>query len=97
MDNEITRLFSSPALFDGFVTILVQELRKKPIKYHLCVPEAREAVIAQLVKAFVEVMHNKKLNPQKLPEIIENLSMVVIDLPKSNLGKYSDLQKNEVH
>jgi hypothetical protein len=23
--------------------------------------------------------------------------MVVIDLPKSNLGKYSDLQKNEVH
>ena len=42
-------------------------------------------------------MHSKKLNPQKLSEIIENLSMVVIDLPKSNLGKYSDLQKNEVH
>lgn len=96
-DNEVTRLFSSPALFDGFVTILVQELRKKPIKYHLCVPEARMAVIDQLVKAFVGVMHEKKLNPQKLPEIIEHLSMIVIDLPKKNLGSFADLQKNEVH
>jgi len=61
------------------------------------VPEARIAVIDQLVKAFVGVMQTKKLNPQKLPEIIEHLSLVVIDLPKKNLGSFADLQKNEVH
>jgi len=45
----------------------------------------------------VGIMQSKKLNPQRLPEIIEHLSMVVIDLPKKNLGYFADLQKNEVH
>lgn len=43
--QSVRRLFQSPAVFDGLVTILVQELRKKPIRYHLCVPEARNKVI----------------------------------------------------
>ena len=91
------RFFQSPAVFDSFVTILIQELRKKPIKYHLCVPEARLHVIDQLVNKFVNVMLEKKLNPQKLGEIIEHLPMVVIDLDKKYLGDAADLQKNEVH
>lgn len=39
--QELKKLFQSPAVFDGFVTILVLELKKKPIRYHLCVKEAR--------------------------------------------------------
>jgi hypothetical protein len=46
----VRRLFTSPAVFDALVSILVQELRKKPIRYHLCVPEARRQVIHQVVK-----------------------------------------------
>ena len=95
--QNVRRLFQSPAVFDSFVAILVQELRKKPIRYHLCVPEARNAVIEQLVNQMVNTMIEKKLNPQKMGEIIEKLPLVVIDLEKKNLGSAADLQRNEVH
>lgn len=91
------RFFQSPAVFDAVVTILVQELRKKPIRYHLCVPEARTKVIDQVVRKLVQVMIEKKLNPQKIGELIENCSHIVIDLDKKLLGSAADLQKNEVH
>ncbi len=43
-------------------------------------------------------MIEKKLNPQKLGEIIEHNSLIVLDLDKKNLpGEVAHLQKNEVH
>lgn len=95
--QNVKRLFQSPAVFDSFVAILVQELRKKPIRYHLCVPEARGAVIEQLVNQMVNTMLEKKLNPQKMGELIEHMPLVVINLDKKNLGSASDMQRNEVH
>jgi hypothetical protein len=89
--QSVRRLFQSPAVFDGLVTILVQELRKKPIRYHLCVPEARDKVIDQIVRKMVQVMIEKKLNPQKIGEIIENAPCVVIDLDKKLLGSGAEL------
>ena len=61
--QNVKRLLQSPAVFDGLVSILVQELRKKPIRYHLCVPEARNRVIDQVIRQVVQVMLDKKLNP----------------------------------
>lgn len=69
----------------------MQELRKKPIRYHLCVPEARKAIIDQFVRKIVQVMVDKKLNPQKIGEIIENASCIIIDLDKKLLGSAADL------
>lgn len=78
--------------------MLVQELRKKPIRYHLCVPEARQQVITQIINSMVKVMIEKKLNPQKLGEIIEHCKVINIDLDKKLLpGDIAQLQKNEVH
>jgi hypothetical protein len=45
----------------------------------------------------VAIMIDKKLNPQKLGEIIENASMLVVNLDKKLLGGAADKQKNEVH
>jgi hypothetical protein len=84
-------------VFDGLVAIMIQELRKKPIRYHLCIKEARVQVIDQLVRAFHKVMIDKALNPQKLGEIIENMFLVTINLDKKYLGAQHELQKNEVH
>lgn len=51
--QNVKRLLQSSAVFDGLVSILVQELRKKPIRYHLCVPEARKSVIDQVIRQVV--------------------------------------------
>lgn len=95
--QNVRRLFQSPSVFDGLVSILVQELRKKPIRYHLCVPEARAVVVDQLVRRFVAIMVEKKLNPQKFGELIEHESLIELDLNKAFLGSAADLQKNDVH
>lgn len=79
------------------MTILAQELRNKPIRYHLCVAKAREVLIDQLVSKLIAVMIDKKLNPQKLGEIIEHCPLLVLDLDKKYLGDAADLQRNEVH
>lgn len=43
-------------------------------------------------------MIEKKLNPQKLGEIIEHCKVISIDLDKKLLpGEIAQLQKNEVH
>lgn len=54
-------------------------------------------MIEQLVNQMVNTMLEKKLNPQKMGEIIENMPLVVINLEKKNLGSAADLQRNEVH
>lgn len=89
--QNVRRLFQSPSVFDGLVSILVQELRKKPIRYHLCVPEARAVVVDQLVRRFVAIMVEKKLNPQKFGELIEHESLIELDLNKAFLGSDADL------
>lgn len=96
--QSVRRLFQSPAVFDSVVAILVQELRMKPMRYHLCQSAARTAVIDQLVRKLHDKMIEKKLNPQKLGEIIEHMPLVVLDLERKNLtGSAVELQKNDVH
>jgi len=37
--------FSSPGVFDGLVNVLAQELRKSPMRPHLCDSKARKVLI----------------------------------------------------
>jgi hypothetical protein len=37
--------FNSPGVFDGLVNVLIQELRKAPIRPHLCDAKQRTQVI----------------------------------------------------
>jgi hypothetical protein len=45
----------------------------------------------------VQVMIEKKLNPQRLGEIIEHCKCMEIQLDKKLLGSAAEMQKNEVH
>lgn len=47
---KVKQLFSSSGVFDGLVGVLVQELRSKAIRQHLCVKEARQHVIESIVR-----------------------------------------------
>ena len=41
----IKRFFTPPGLFDGLVTILIKELKKNPMRPHLCEKESRRAIM----------------------------------------------------
>jgi len=38
----LRQFFAHPGVFDGLVSVLVQELNKKPMRPHLCDPNARQ-------------------------------------------------------
>jgi hypothetical protein len=42
---EYKSFFNAPGVFDGLVNVLIQELRKKPIRPYLADPVARMQVI----------------------------------------------------
>ena len=44
--NALRKFFIHPGVFDGFVGVMVQELRKKPMRPHLCDQKARRALIS---------------------------------------------------
>lgn len=72
-------------MFDGFVTMLVQELRHKPIRYHLCDKEARKKLIEQLVTIIFKGVEEKNLKIIKFTEICENFKTITLKLKKSDL------------
>lgn len=47
--EELRKLFLPPGVFDGVVSVLVQQLTKNPIRPHICDAGARKALIEQLV------------------------------------------------
>lgn len=42
---EIKQFFMPPGIFDGVISILLQEVRNKPMRPHLCEPSARKKLI----------------------------------------------------
>ena len=44
-DNRSKKFFSSPGVFDGLVNVLVQELRRSPVRPHLLNKQSRSKVI----------------------------------------------------
>ena len=45
----IKRFFTPPGIFDGLVTVLILELKKSPMRPHLCEKNARRQLMRQII------------------------------------------------
>ena len=92
--EELRKLFLPPGVFDGVVSVLVQQLTKNPIRPHICDAGARKALIEQLVTKIEQALPDRE--PRSLSDICEVLPCVGLDLPKANLSPaFVDLQERE--
>ena len=64
------KFLNSPGVFDGLVSVLVQEFRKSPMRPHLCDPVARGIVIEMLVSKIMKVLADKNLIVHEFAEIV---------------------------
>lgn len=90
------KFFNSPGVFDGLVNVLVQELRKSPIRPHLCDKEQRKNVIEQIVHAVMDLCTEKNLVLHDFAEIMEHMRVLRLTLKKADLAAPFDaLQKRD--
>ena len=66
----VKKFFNSPGIFDGLVSVLVQEMRKGPMRPHLCDPLARGFVIEMLVSKIMKVLADKNLVVHDFAEVV---------------------------
>lgn len=83
--NELRKFFMPPGVFDGIVNVFVQQLKKKPIRPHLCDPKARAALIEQFVGKIESSLTDRE--PRTFAEICEVLPCVTLQLNKANLSE----------
>jgi len=81
------KFFDAPGVFDGLVNILVQELRRSPIRPHLCDENARMAVIDQVVHTMMDKCDEKGVQLHDMAEMLERLQMIKFKLNKSDLSE----------
>lgn len=94
--KDLRKFFSSPGVFDGLTNVLVQEMRKSPIRPHLSDKNARMAVIDQVVTLIQEMCQEKNIELHDFPEIIERMSFMKLNLKKAELGpEFQGLQSND--
>lgn len=88
--------FNAPGVFDGLVNVLVQELRKSPMRPHLCDKGARRQVIDQIVHAMMDKCDEKKVYLHDFAEMVERLPILHLELEKKSLsGEFVELQSRE--
>ena len=73
--------------------VLVQEMRKKPMRPHLCDAKARRALISQMVETIRERLGEREV--RSFAEICELIPLLELKLRKSQLGGLSELQTHE--
>ena len=91
---EIKQFFNSPGVFDGLVNILVQEIKKSPMRPHLAEVNSRKAVMQEIVRQFMKMCDQHNLIIHDFPEICERLSMMTLNLEKKHLNN-QDAQSSE--
>ena len=91
--NALRKFFIHPGVFDGFVGVMVQELRKKPMRPHLCDQKARRALISQFVEKVRERLGDREV--RSFAEICEHVPVLELKLRKSQLGDLTELQTHE--
>lgn len=69
----LKEFFNAPGVFDGLVNVLVQELRKSPMRPHLCDKQARLKVIDELVHHMMTRCAEKDIVLHDFAEMIERL------------------------
>jgi hypothetical protein len=92
--NDMRRFFIHPGVFDGFVAVLAQELRKKPMRPHLCDSKARMALISQFVTKVRQQLGD--IEVRSFAEICEHIPMMTLQLRKGDLHQLGDLQARDV-
>lgn len=88
--------FMPPGIFDGVVSILSQEMNKKPIRPYLCDKDARHALIHQFVSKIRATLTAKNHQVKDFSEICEAMPMIKLQLNKADLGPLADLQGRDV-
>ena len=90
----IKRFFMPPGLFDGLVNILILELKKSPMRPHICERGSRRALMRQMIDIITTTVTDRQ--PRDFSEICEIFPVMHLSLPKSNLDKLVDIQKRDV-
>ena len=78
--------FASPGVFDGLINVLVQELRKSPLRPHLCDPQARMKLIDQIVHKVMDMCSNQNLVLHEFSEIMEKMGVMKLSLKRIDLS-----------
>lgn len=74
--NETKQFFMPPGIFDGIISVLMQELNKKPIRPYLCDPTGRKAILRQFVEKIRQVLKTNKHQVKDFSEICEAIPMM---------------------
>lgn len=70
-----------PGIFDGIVSVLVQELRRSPMRPHLCDQGARRNLIKQLTDKIInELVVGKGYKLKDFSEICQYMPKVTLNL-----------------
>jgi len=80
-----------PGIFDGIISILIQEMGKKPMRPHLCDPTGRQALLRQFVEKIRAVLKANKHQVKDFSEVCEAIPLMRLQLKKSDLSVFGDL------
>lgn len=95
--NDIKHFFMPPGIFDGIVSILIQELGKKPMRPYICDKNARMALVDQLVSKIRSYLKSTNHQVKDFSEICEVMPLIKLQLNKATLsGQFAELQKKDV-
>lgn len=69
---EVRDFFNAPGVFDGLVSVLIQELRCSPIRPHLCDKDARIKVMDQIVRIFMNEANKTGYRFHDMADLMEH-------------------------
>ena len=80
---------SPPGFFDGLVAVMAQELRRKPIRMHLCDTEkGRRLLLDQLInKIYDYLVLERKFKVKNFSDVCEYMPKINLSLKKSDLSE----------
>ena len=81
--NALRKMFIHPAVFDGLVSVLIQELTSKAMRPHLCDKHARKQLIHQLVTKVRAGLGDVEI--RSFAEICEHIPCLKLELKKADL------------
>jgi hypothetical protein len=94
--KQYKEFFNAPGVFDGLVNVLLQELRKKPMRAHLADKSARYHLIDQIVLQVMDMCEEKKFKLHDFAEIAQYLPIMKLHLDKKYLSPgFVELQEQD--
>jgi len=93
--NSLKAFLIHPGVFDGIISVMVQELRKKPMRPYLCdVNKGRKALLKQFVAQIRQQLGANQV--RTFAQICELIPIMKLKLNKSDLSpEFAELQNAE--